>query len=201
MIYKELDALNSVAADATAIHFAQEMMAAHLTRAFASSGDVDVLSGLRVKAGNVTAQVDHLVLHPYGLMVVDCQSVLGGLQVCEDGQWLSWRNSHVSEMRSPVHRVFAQASAFKQFLEMKVKQRGFFSKMEMAVLVAVPDKSAIEWPPSGALSIVCNTAQVPARILQRVQDCALRFGGRGIFHAEHRDRLAEFLCAAHQPDP
>ena len=90
MIFKELDSFESQNADTLAIHRAQEQMTYYLRRAFGTSEDVDALSGLRLSSGGIDAQVDHLVLHPYGMVIVDCQSVMGGLQVRYDGQWLHW---------------------------------------------------------------------------------------------------------------
>ena len=95
--------------------------------------------------------------------------------------------------------MFAQASAFKQFLDKKVKQPGFFSRVEIAVLVAVPDKGTIEWPSSGALSVVCNADQVPNRVRKHVEECAGRMAGPGVLNLEQRHRLAEFLHASHKP--
>ena len=199
MIFKELDSFESQNADTLAIHRAQEQMTYYLRRAFGTSEDVDALSGLRLSLGGIDAQVDHLVLHPYGMVIVDCQSVLGGLQVRYDGQWMRWRNSSAVAMPSPIERVFAQASAFKQFLDKKVKQPGFFSRVEIAVLVAVPDKGTIEWPSSGALSVVCNADQVPNRVRKHVEECAGRMAGPGVLNLEQRHRLAEFLHASHKP--
>ncbi|MEY4882330.1 MAG: hypothetical protein RIS34_184 [Pseudomonadota bacterium] len=199
MIFKELDSFESQNADMLAVHRAQEQMTYYLRRAFGTSDEVDVLSGLRLSSGDIRAQIDHLLLHPYGMVIVDCQSVLGGLQVRSDGKWLRWRNSSMVEMPSPIDRVFFQAAALKQFLEKKVKQPGFFSRVEVAVMVAVPDKGTIEWPPTGALSVVCNADQIPARVAQRVLDYERQTSGPGALALNHRRRLAEFLQASHKP--
>jgi len=199
MIFKELDPFDSQNADLLAIHRAQEQMGYYLRRAFGTSEEIDALSGVRLSSGGVLAQIDHLVLHPFGMLVVDCQSVLGGLQVHYDGRWLSWRNSQAVEMPSPIERVFAQAAAFKQFLEKKAKRPEFFERVEIAVMVAVPDKGTIEWPSSGALSVVCNADQVPNRVRKHVQEYASRSMGKGVLNLEQRHQLAEFLRVAHKP--
>ena len=199
MIFKELDPFDSQDADALAIHRAQEQMAYYLRRAFGTSLEVDALSGLRLSSGGITAQIDHLVLHAYGMVIVDCQSVLGGLQVRPDGQWLSWRNSRMVAMPSPIERVFAQAAALKQFLDKKAKQASFFNRLEIAVLVAVPDKGTIEWPSSGGLSVVCNADQVPLRVKKHAEECAIRSAGPGVLTWEQRSRVAEFLKTVHKP--
>jgi hypothetical protein len=199
MIFKELDSFESQNADTLAVHRAQEQMTYYLRRAFGTSEGIDALSGLRLSSGDIEVQIDHLVMHPYGMVIVDCQSVLGGLQVRHDGQWLRWRNSQAVEMPSPIERVFAQAAALQRFLEKKVKQPGFFDRVELAVLVAVPDKGTIEWPSSGALSVVCNADQVPVRVNQRVVECASQRVGSGVLNLEQRHRLAEFLRASHKP--
>ncbi|MFM2276110.1 MAG: hypothetical protein RL211_1982 [Pseudomonadota bacterium] len=199
MIFKELDSFESQNADTLAVHRAQEQMTYYLRRAFGASEGIDALSGLRLSSGDIEVQIDHLVIHPYGMVIVDCQSVLGGLQVRFDGQWLRWRNSQAVEMPSPIERVFAQAAAFKRFLDKKVKQPGFSNRVEIAVLVAVPDKGTIEWPSGGALSVVCNADQVPSRVCAHVQECAGRPDRHGMLSPDPRHRLAEFLRASHKP--
>ena len=199
MVYKELDPLDWQDESALARRTAAEQMPYYLRRYFGDSADLDVLNQLRVSTGGVVTQVDHLLLHPYGLLVVDSSSVSGPLQVKEDGRWICQHHGQPRLIHSPVTHAYTQALSLKAFLEKKVRQKGFFGKVELDVLVAVPDTEAIEWPSKGALVEVCNADEVPRQVSQRIAEYRGMGVGPGLLVPEQRRRLAAFLCLKHKP--
>ncbi len=199
MIFKDLDAIDWHDQSAIARHTAQEQMPYYLRRYFGDSTEVDVLNQLRVSTGGITTQLDHLLLHPYGMVVVDSTSVSGRLQVKEDGRWLCLHRKSPTWIRSPVTLAYAQALSLKAFLDKKVRQKGFFDRIELDVLVAVPDIEAIEWPAAGAMVEVCNADEVPRRVNACVAQYRATGVGPGLLVPAQRLRLAEFLCVKHQP--
>lgn len=199
MILKELDPFFGRSQDDIAGRIAQDRMAYHLRRFFGKSTEVDVLNYLRVGSGNSVAHVDHLLLHPYGLLVVERESLTGRIQVKDDGQWIRWRGNQPSEMRSPITRAYLRALSLKAFLDKNVKQKGFFDGVELDILVAVPDVGAIEWPSMGRLAEVCNADQVFERVNNRVAQCRRVAVASGVLSPSERRRLAEFLCSLHRP--
>ena len=199
MIFKEMDQLDWRDQSAVMHRTADEQMPYYLRRYFGDSAEVDVLNQLRVISGGVVTQVDHLLLHPYGLVVVDSRSVSGRLQVREDGRWICLHHHQPRVIHSPVTLAYTQALSLKAFLVKKVRQKGFFDKVELDVLVAVPDTEAIEWPSAGALVEVCNADEVPGQINQRVAQYRGMGVGPGLLIPEQRRRLAEFLCVKHKP--
>ena len=201
MIFKGLDPLDWQDQSAVARRTAQEQMPYYLQRYFGDSGEVDVLNQLRVSSAGVVTQVDHLVLHPYGLVLVDSTSVSGPLQVQEDGRWMCRHHNQVSMIRSPVAQAYLQTLSLRAFLEKKVQQKGFFERVQLDVLVAVPDTEAIEWPSKGALAEVCNIDEVPKRVRERVAQYRSMGVGPGVLVPEQRRRLAQFLCLKHKPAP
>lgn len=199
MILKELDPFFGRTQEEIAGRIAQDRMAYHLRRYFGKSAEIDVLNYLRVGSGNTLAHVDHLVLHPYGMLVVERENLAGQVQIKDDGQWLRWRDGRVSEMRSPITRAYLRALSLKAFLDKNVRQKGFFEGVELDILVAVPDTAVIQWPTMGPLVEVCNAELVHERVTQRVLQCRRAAGAPGLLTPSERRRLAEFLRSLHRP--
>ena len=78
-------------------------MAHYLKRFFAASDQFDVINYLRVELGGEVAQLDHLVLHPQGIMIIESKSVAGSVQIKDDGQWIRWFNKSPQGMQLPRH--------------------------------------------------------------------------------------------------
>ena len=199
MVLKELDPFYGRTQEEIAGRIAQDRMAYHLRRFFGKSEEIDVLNYLRVGTGTGVAHVDHLVLHPYGLVVIERENVTGRAQIRDDGQWLRWREGSWAEMRSPITRAYLRALSLKAFLDKNVKQKGFFEGVALDILVAVPDTQEIQWPTMGPLAEVCNSDQVHERVLQRVVECRRTAAAPGLLTASERRRLAEFLRSLHRP--
>src|SRR4051812_37135501 len=102
MIYKELDAFTSTDKLLVAGRRAEEQMAHYLKRFFGNSDQFDVLNYLRIELGGEVAQLDHLLLHERGLVIIESKSVAGSVQIKDDGQWIRWFNKSPQGMRSPV---------------------------------------------------------------------------------------------------
>lgn len=199
MILKELDPFLGGSQDEIAHRIAQDRMAYHLRRYFGKSEEVDVLNYLRVSSGTVVTLVDHLVLHPYGLIVIERENLNERVQIKDDGQWVRWRGDVATEVRSPITRAYLRALSLKAFLDKIVKQKGFFDAVELDILVAVPDTARIQWPTMGVLPEVCNTDQVHLRVTQRVQQCRRTAQVTGVLTSSERRRLGDFLRSLHQP--
>jgi hypothetical protein len=198
LIYKELDPFSSSDKFLIAGRRAEEQMAHYLRRFFASSADVDVLNYVRVAFNGEVAQLDHLVLHPFGLTIVESKSVAGSVQIKDDGQWIRWFNKQPQGMRSPITQAKMQGMVLRALLAGTVKQKGFFDEMEIDLLVAISDSGTIQWPSSGVLRDVCKADQVPERIIEHLS--GLRSAGaRAILGTEHRRAMSEFLLRVHVP--
>lgn len=199
MILKELDPFLGASQDEIAHRIAQDRMAYHLRRYFGKSEEVDVLNYLRVVSGTVATQVDHLLLHPFGLIVIERESLPDRVQIKDDGQWIRWRGDAAVEIRSPITRAYLRALSLKAFLDKYVKQKGFFDSIELDVLVAVPDIDRILWPSMGYLPEVCKTDQVHERVNQRILQCRRAATSAGVLTGPERCRLSDFLRSLHRP--
>jgi Nuclease-related domain len=189
VIYKELNPFDNAA---------QEQMAYRLRRAFVGSQSLDVVNSLVLRTGNLQVQMQQLVLHPFGLILIDNLSLPGSISVDDDWKWTHSNEGESAPILSPVTAVKVQALALDAFLKKKVKQKSFFNTLEIDVLVAVPDVRAIHWPASGVFPEVCNADEVPERVSACVAQYRHDAKTPPKLVAEHRQRLAEFLRASHK---
>ncbi len=199
MILKELDPFLGGSQDEIAQRIAQDRMAYHLRRYFGKSEEVDILNYLRVSSGSVITMIDHLVLHAFGLIVIERESLVESIQIKDDGQWLRVRQDGPEEMRSPITRAYLRALSLKAFLDKMVRQKGFFDRIELDIIVAVPDTGRIQWPTMGVLPEICNTDQVHERVNQRIVQCRRTATAPGMLTGSERRRLGDFLRSLHQP--
>lgn len=199
MIFKELDAFDNKDKFQLAGRKAEEQMAFYFRRFFAKSDQVDVLNYLRIDLAGEIAQMDHLVLHPFGILIVESKSVTGSVQIKDDGQWIRWYSKQASGMRSPVTQAQMQGLLLKELLATGVKQKGFFDRVRFDVLVAISDSGTIQWPSTGALPEVCKADQVHKRINDRIANSLLENNGLAVLAPEHRRSIAKFLQVAHRP--
>ena len=174
-------------------------MAYALRRHYRNSRDIDVLNGLVVGSGNSVAEVDHLILYGYGLLVVERESLKGRVRIDGDGQWFVWQDGRPVRLPSPITRAYVQALMLKALLDRRVQQRGYFDQLELDVLVAVPDTRSIQWPTMGPLSEVCSAEQIEEKVAQRIAQCRRAGTGPGVLTRSERRRLGEFLCTLHRP--
>ena len=160
---------------------------------------MDVINYLRIDLGGEVAQMDHLVLHPYGILIVESKSVTGSVQIKEDGQWIRWWNKQSTGMRSPMTQAQMQGMLLKDLLNTAVKQKNSFDNVGLDVLVAISDNGAIQWPASGSLPEVCKADQVHERITNRVDQFRRVRKEPDVLKPEHRRIIADFLCMVHKP--
>ena len=198
MIYKELDPTEGGDKFAVAGHRAEAQMAFYLKRFFAQSPEVDVLHDLRIELDGEVAQMDHLILHPWGLLIVESKSVVDSVQIEDDGQWLRWYNRRPQGMRSPIVQAKMQARLLQDVLNKAVKPAGALDTIELDVLVAISDQGRIRWASSGPLPEVCKADQVPERIERKLQAARERHS-KVHLSDETRPKLAAFLNKMHRP--
>lgn len=196
MILKELDPFLG-GPENVASRIAADKVSYCLRRFFRRSTEVDVFNDLSIRSGSSPARVDHLVLHSFGLLVIEREDGGGRVRIDDDGQWLQCAGTHNQPMGSPITRAYVQALLLKAFLDRRVRQKGFFDLLELDVLVVVSDDCVIEWPPTGPLPEVCARDQLFQRISSRLARCREEATGPGALHAGERRILGEFLRQSH----
>lgn len=192
MIYKDLDPYSGDTTFEAASRQAEERMAAALTARFKDSPGVDVLHGLRLEFQDEESRIDHLLLMPAGLLILDSGSGLGKVQIMDDGQWVRWHGEQAQGMRSPLEESRRQAVMLKALLNQAAKRKGAFDAIPVAAMVTIAETGEIVWPKSGPLPEVCKAARAP----ERIEALSKR---EGPLNQEGRQKIAAFLRHAHKP--
>ena len=197
MILKELDPFLG-SPQALAARISADRMAYYLRRFYRRSDTVDVVNDLSVRSGHSTARADHLLMHDHGLLVVQREDVSGRVEIDADGQWLQHGDGQLLPLGAPITRAYVHALLLKAFLDKRVRQKGFFDKLALDVLVVVSDDCELEWPPTGRLAEVCNREQVFDRVTECVaQSRPATSTLAGPLNPSDRRVLGRFLCRSH----
>lgn len=133
---------------------AEQQMAFYLRRAFGESDDVHVFNDLRLERKGEFAQIDHLVLHRFGFVLIESKSVSGTIEVNGQLEFVRIAGGQRRGMQSPIQQVKLQADVLrllldenKQILRRKVlfglRQAGFGDE-RFHRLVAISDGGEIK---------------------------------------------------------
>lgn len=197
MIYKELDPIQTEDKFAKAGRAAEEQMAFYFKRFFGNEPDILVLNGIRLEADGDAAQMDHLVIHAHGLAIVESKSVVGKLQIKDDGQWIRWYNNQSKGMASPITQARLQEKFLRTYLGKASNNPVLFEKFPVDLYVAISDSGVILWPKSGPIPGVCKADQVPDKILASRK--AAQAAGAPELAVAGREKIAAFLVASNKP--
>jgi len=199
---------------------AEEQMAHYLRRAFGTSKDVIVFNGLRIESDGDAAQMDHLVLHRCGAIVVETKSVTGRVKINERGEWTRFVGQTAKGMGSPIEQAIRQAEFLKSYLrphaaEILRRMVGLqiqFTHIPIDILVAISDGGIVDAPKKRPLPEVCKSDQIPSRIKEFIARYKKAnslftpslnpFDTRDVWHSmndDELDRFRDFLLANHRP--
>ena len=216
MIVKELPATSSIDPLLRAGYAAEEQMAYYLRRAFAADNTLHVFNNLRLAQAEDAAQIDHLVLHRWGVIIIESKSVASRVVVNEHGEWTRCFRGHTTGMPSPILQAQRQGEFLREYLIAHREtlmgklwgriQRGF-RHMPLDVLVAISDSGVIDRPRSQALPEVCKADQTPDRVRAIVRQHQRENSifnlnpavGGYEFTTDEQMRVRDFLLAQHQP--
>lgn len=223
MIVKELDPFPSTADPRErAGRVAEEQMAFYLRRAFVSEKEVHVLHGLRLEHAGDAAQIDHLVLHRWGMLLIESKSVTTRVRVHAQGEWMRWQAGDWYGMRSPVSQVELQA----EFLRARLREHTSalldkllglqvqFGRMPLDTFVAISDEGIIERDgierDGGVLLRVYKADQVCSQVKSLLATYRKANSPLGLWTSKEEyfwhklttaetTRILEFLCQQHRP--
>lgn len=155
MIIKEVDSISTTDKFSKAGFKAEEKMAYYLSREFKDTKDILVLNGIRLESDNDSAQIDHLIIHKYGMIIVESKSVVGTIEINDHGEW--HRLDYKRGMASPILQAQRQATFLRKYLnesELKPPHDTFkslvrkitFDHVPVDVLIAISDTGIIHRP-------------------------------------------------------
>ena len=217
MILKELDPITHTDPLAKAGRRAEEQMAFYLRREFSGDRDRDIriINDLRLVRGEDVAQIDHLVVHRWGMVIVESKSVTSRVTINDRHEWTRWWNGREQGMPSPVLQGERQGKLLRRLLDDHAEQLvrkvlGFlqvrFGYTPIDVIVAISDDGVIKQPKKNSVPDVLKADQVTGRIRelveQRRKEASLFSKGAANSHSispQEVDNICSFLLSQHQP--
>jgi len=216
MIVKERDPAEHNANDprSKAGAEAEEQMAFYLRRAFQERDDVLVFNDLRlVDDTGDAAQIDHLVMHRRGFVLIESKSISTEIRVNDREEWSHKWNGKWSGRASPVTQAKMQATLLKKLLNdncEELRPKKLLGKLQFRygacpfdILVAISDSGTIE---RGAdIPELLKADQIPEQVSAIVTKHKKGFwkltGDDGMekFNDEEMALMAYFLKSRHTP--
>ncbi|XQW83870.1 nuclease-related domain-containing protein [Thalassotalea piscium] len=116
MILKDKTLINATTPTAKAGQKQEQDVAFFLRRAFKDQKQVYVINDFKFTHNDETAQIDHLIVYPYGFVLIESKSIKGEVKVNSLGEWTRSLNGKWSGMASPIKQVELQQKLLKELL-------------------------------------------------------------------------------------
>ncbi|BFL85690.1 nuclease-related domain-containing protein [Shewanella baltica] len=95
----------------------EQDVAFYLRRAFKDHPEVLVINDFRFTFNGETAQIDHLIIYPYGFVLIESKSIKGHVDVNQHGEWTRSHGNNWFGMPSPIKQVELQQALLKEMLK------------------------------------------------------------------------------------
>lgn len=172
-------------------------MAFYLRREFSETPDVFVFNDLCFQRSGETAQIDHLVLHPFGMFLIESKSVTGTIHVNEQHEFDREFSSRRTGMKSPVAQVRMQSALLKKLLDdekQSLRRKVIFGLLQAGFhesrfehLVAISDQGVIKRKGDPPVELMKADA-VASRIAEFIEKRRRALGMKGILRYALSDR-------------
>lgn|GEM_PF-296103 len=195
---------------------AEEKMNFYLKRAYESDDNIYVINDLRLELGDDHAQIDHLIIHRFGFIVIESKSVSSKISVNKYGEWKRIFNGVETGMPSPILQAKRQVEFLKKFLLQKNPNEIYRDSLAMKylppsiekfgydVLVAISDSGIIEREEI-ELSEICKADIITERISDITKKYHKQFSKilsiniPNHFHKDSMRKLSNLLVSEHSP--
>ena len=209
MIAKPLEPLTTADRRRRAGHDAEAQLAFYLKRSFGHESKIRVLNSLRLETLDDAAQIDHLIVYPYGMIIIESKSVTSEVKINAQGEWSRSYQGRYQGMPSAKLQADRQVLFLQRYLEAHAKQllgkRSTFAEMPIDLLVAVSDDAIIHRPKNLDLSYLVKAEQVPERVTGLLAERMPKRGFLGFtkdgfaFAAGELSGVTAFFCNRHAP--
>ncbi len=116
MILKDKTLQNAVSPTAKAGQKQEQDVAFFLRRAFKDNKQVFVINDFKFTYNDEKAQIDHLIVYPYGFVLIESKSIKGEVKVNDLGEWTRSFSNKWSGMASPIKQVELQQKLLREML-------------------------------------------------------------------------------------
>lgn len=189
----------------------EQDVAFYLRRAFKDDENILVLNDYRFTHLGETAQIDHLIVHRAGFIIIESKSIYGEVKLNSKGEWSRSYKGRWSGMPSPIIQAELQRDLLKAFLGANVEQ--FLGKL-LGLQMQVGRR---EWDVFCTVSNNCilHRDTMSAKMSQKVvkgesiaeqvksiggfSRLGSAFSSKAYFSIEELQRIGEFLLEANTP--
>ena len=179
MIVKELERIEATDPLSQAGFRAESQLAHYLKREFQDDPLFLVFNNLRLEKAGDACQIDHLVLHRHGMIIIESKSVTTRVEINEFGEWKRWLNNAWQGMPSPILQAQRQEKFLKDYIEehcdtlldkVLFGRQAHFTNMPINVLIAISDAGIIDRHKNDKLDMVCKAEQISDRVKSLVAE-------------------------------
>ena len=190
---------------------AERKVAYYLKMAFGDNPNLLILNDLRVEfEDGITAQMDHLLIHQHGIIIIESKSVAGKLQVQDDGQWVRWYSQGAGKDRSigmpnPIKQAKLQGKTLKRVLLTSASNENTRKALEdfptdVLVTFSTSNGGIFLAKDKQLYPEVCPADAVDDYVNKIVADSAKNAKAQDFSLSEvNRAKLAEHLVRIHKP--
>jgi hypothetical protein len=187
----------------------EETVKYFLDREFRKDKSVHVFHDVKIDLGDIRAQIDHLVLHHRGFILIESKSIYGGVRVNSQGEWERSYNNNWIGMPSPIKQIDLQCDAIAEILEDNAVKlldkflgvQKHFGGMEFDKYVAVSSSAMLDR--ENMPSDISKSVYKAEFIAQKVKDIVtgdsnrlkMLITNRPVFSSDDIDRLSQFLLS------
>jgi hypothetical protein len=184
----------------------EKEVAYYLDRALADHKGTFLFNNIRFEQAHGNVQIDHLVLHPYGFVLIESKSVYGEIKVNSENEWSRSFNGKWYGMKSPIQQASLQKEALLKLLtsrknELLGKALGVlsygFKGRHWDVLTAVSSTAIIDRDnlPKAISSSVLKSEFIGEKIRSVLKPDLTAPS----FNKNQMDNLVSFLSSLQQP--
>lgn len=122
MILKNKEALKETGERALAGYKQERDAAFFLRREFGNDAAINVINDISFSHDGEKAQIDHLIIHPYGFVIIESKSIFGEITVNAEGEWSRSYRGQWRGMPSPIRQAELQLKLLRDFLGNNVEK-------------------------------------------------------------------------------
>lgn len=212
MIVKDKDPVSDSGLRAHAGDRQERDVAFYLRRAFGNNPEVLILHDLRLVWEGETAQIDHLLVHPLGFVLVESKSIYGEVRVNEQHEWARSYKGSWAGMSSPIQQLSLQQRLLRDLLYEHRQQllgkvlglQAGFGGREWYNVCAVSSSAILhrEGMPPEISNCVIKSEFIGdhlAKLMNLSRGTARKMiSGRPEFREGEIERVAQFLLSRHE---